>query len=157
MPQHPREPDIASWHRYFAIECNNAAWDLAGRARTAPEDEQMLQAAHAAAFHWDQVGEELNRMRATMLLAKVHALLGKNPSALRYAEEMQTFFLERDTPDWEIAFAHAIYAHAAYVAGDYTAHARAYRDALQALEVIADPEDHMLVRITFDQVPPPEP
>ena len=74
-----------------------------------------------------------------------------------YAEEMQAFFLDRDTPDWEIAFAHAIYAHAAYVAGDLTAHARAYRDAALALEAIADPEDQMLVRITFDQVPPPEP
>ncbi len=156
MPQHPQEPDLSSWHRYFAIECNNTAWDLAGRERTAPEDEQMLQAAHACAFHWDQVGDELNRMRATMLLAEVHALLRITPSALKYAEEMQTFFLDRDTPDWEIALAHAIYAHAAYVAGDLNAHARAYRDALQALEAIADPEDQMLVRLTFDQVPPPE-
>lgn len=117
----------------------------------------MLQAAHASAFHWDHVGDELNRMRAMMLLAEVHALLGMTPSALQYAEEMQAFFLDRDTPDWEIAFAHAIYAHAAYVAGDLTAHARAYRDAALALEAIADPEDQMLVRITFDQVPPPEP
>jgi hypothetical protein len=157
VPQHPQEPDIASWHRYFAVECNNTAWDLAGQARTADEDEQMLQAAHAAAFHWDQVGEELHRMRAKMLLAEVHALLGMNPSALQYAEEMQAYFLDRDTPDWEIAFAHAIYAHAAHVAGDFTAHARAYRDALQALDAIADPESQMLVQITFDQVPPPEP
>ena len=156
MPQHPQGSDITSWHRYFAIECNNKAWDLAGGTRTPDEDDEMLHAAHAAAFHWDQVGEELNRMRAKMLLAHVHALLGMNPSALQYAEEMGSYFLDRDTADWEIAFAHAIYAHAAHVAGDFTAHARAYRDAILALEAIADPEDQILVQITFDQVPPPE-
>lgn len=156
MPQHPQEPDTASWHGRFAVECNNKAWDLAGGTRAPDEDDEMLHAAHAAAFHWHQVGEELNRMRAKMLLAQVHALLGMNPSALQYAEEMQSYFLDRDTPDWEIALAHAIYAHAAHVAGDSTAHARAYRDALQALEAIADADDQMLVQITFDQVPPPE-
>jgi hypothetical protein len=31
----------------------------------------MLDAAHASAWHWAKVGSELNRMRATLLLAEV--------------------------------------------------------------------------------------
>ena len=64
------------WHKRFAARCNNRAWDLASRERTPAEDREMLDAAHASAWHWAQVGSELNRMRATMLLADVHAELG---------------------------------------------------------------------------------
>jgi hypothetical protein len=54
------------------------------QTRSAAEDQEMLNAAHASAWHWAGVGTELNRMRATMLLAEVHALLGLGQSALAY-------------------------------------------------------------------------
>jgi hypothetical protein len=78
----------------------------------------MQDAAHASAWHWAAVGNELNRMRATMLLAEVHALLGHGATALAYAREMRGYFLAADAPDWELAFTHAVHAHAAHAAAD---------------------------------------
>src|SRR5512146_1896119 len=106
--------DVAVWHRRFASECNNRAWQLAEAAsRTAAEDAEMLDAAHAAALHWRAVGTELHAARATMLLAQVHALLGHGALALPYARASFAFVTSHESADWEVAFAHAILANAA--------------------------------------------
>jgi hypothetical protein len=156
MSNLPTQADPALWHRYFAIECNNRAWALTVQPRTPATDREMLDAAHSAAFHWGQVGTELNHARASMLLAEVHALLGHGETAFSYAAEVRDFFLGRATEDWELAFAHAIYAHAAHAAGDALAHRRAYGEAETALAAISDPEDKAIVQQTFDLVPQPE-
>src|SRR5512146_1789579 len=106
--------DAAAWHRRFASECNNRAWQLAEAAsRSAAEDAEMLDAAHAAALHWRAVGTELHAARATMLLAHVHALLGHGALALPYARASFAFVTSHESADWEVAFAHAILANAA--------------------------------------------
>jgi len=87
--------EATAWHRRFAAASNNRAWDLSVQGRNVAEDQEMLNAAHASAWHWTKVGTELNCMRATMLLAEVHALLGFGQSALAYAEKMRTYFLAR--------------------------------------------------------------
>ena len=116
----------------------------------------MLDAAHASAFHWGEIGTDLHRMRATMLLAEVHALLGNGALALKLAEEMRAYFLGRaDTPDWELAFTHAIHAHAAHAAGDLAGHRASHGAAQSALAAIADAEDRRIVDETFAQVPVP--
>ena len=124
--------DIERWHRRFAIECNNRAWELAVATPSSERDRELIDVAHASAYHWGIAGSPLNHMRACMLLAEAHALVGFGESALRYAEEMRPFFLSNDTPDWELAFTHTIFAHAAFVAGDIEAYRRAYADALRA-------------------------
>jgi hypothetical protein len=156
MPSPPDNADPISWHRHFAMHANNRAWalsvetlDLAGRA-------EMLDAAHAAAWHWSRVGTELNRMRAIMLLAEAHAVLGHGDLALAYAEEMRGYFLGKDdTPDWETAFAHAIYAHAAHAAGEIASYRAAYEDATAAIGAIAKEQDRAIVLKTFDLIPAP--
>ncbi len=156
MPHQPTDTDPASWARYFAMAGNNRAWELAAQiARSAAEDREMLDAAHASAFHWNAVGTELNRMRAAYLVAEVHALLGFGASALALADEALTWFRDVDSPDWERAFLHTIHAHAAAAAGDAAAHADSYAAAVEALAAIADPEDRNIVEQTFLQVPRP--
>jgi hypothetical protein len=156
MPQPPTDTDTAHWQRYFAMTANNRAWDLAAQARDTAADRELLDAAHASAWHWRFAGTELNHMRAAMLLAETHALLGHGGTALAYAQDMHAYFTGKaDTPDWEIAFAHAIFAHAAHAAGRTDQHAAAYRDAARSLDAIADPEDRAIVLQTFRQVPAP--
>ena len=155
MPDQPSQDEQNKWHRWFAVECNNLCWDLTTKKRTAEEDAKMLDAAHAAAFHWGAVGGDLNVIRAKSLLALVHALLGRGPSALSYAKESHAYLLGHDAPDWEAAIAHAILAHAACAAGDSELHARAYSDAKAAMEAITDPDDQAIARETFDLVPVP--
>jgi len=149
-------PETREWHKKLAMQCNNRAWALAERARSDAENREMLTAAHTSAFHWALIGTELHRMRATMLLAEVHALLGHGATALALATQMRDFFLARDdTPDWEVAFTHAIYAHSAHAAGDLAAHRAAYQDAVAAIAAIADQEDCDIVARTFGHVPVP--
>jgi hypothetical protein len=155
MSDGANDGDRAAWHERFAAECNNRAWELSVAPRSAAEDREMLDAAHASAWHWAKVGSELNRMRATMLLAEVHALLGMGERALADAGEMRAYFLGRESPDWEIAFSHAIFAHAAHVAGRAAEHRDAYAQAEAALAAIADDEDRAIVAATFAHVPPP--
>jgi hypothetical protein len=115
----------------------------------------MLNAAHSAAWHWAKIGNELNNMRAKMLLARVHTLVGYQSSALDLASEVRSYFVGRATPAWELAFVHAIYAHAAHLTGNQVEHRSAYEDALAASALIETDGDRKIFRETFDLVPAP--
>jgi hypothetical protein len=94
-------------------------------------------------------------MRAKTLLAEAHALAGFGDSALALADEIRSYFLDRDTDDWEIAYVHTIHAHAASVAGNSDLHRDSYASAQQALGEITDEDDRLIVMETFSQVAPP--
>ena len=68
---------------------------------------------------------------------------------------MRAYFLAQESPDWEVAFSHAIYAHAAHVAGRAAEHRDAYAQAEAALAAIANDEERAIVTATFRHVPPP--
>ena len=156
MREAPQDAKPEDWHRHFAALANDRAWTLAEQRNDGRDDAELLAAAHASAWHWDAVGTPLQRLRARMLLAHVHALVGHGATALVLAGDMRREFLAGpDTPDWELALVHAIHAHAAHAAGDAQAHAESYRRADAALAAIADDDDRELVTRTFRQVPVP--
>ena len=66
MNSSPNEVEVRRFHRYFAIDCNNLAWNLSTSNRNEELNMQMLDAAHASAYHWKMVGNELNVMRSKM-------------------------------------------------------------------------------------------
>lgn len=77
--------DVAVAHRWFAIECNNAAWDLVEAANRTPDDvTRMIDLAHAARWHWSQVGTELNQQRAAVLLATAYIKAADVTCAVRW-------------------------------------------------------------------------
>jgi hypothetical protein len=147
--------EATAWHRRFAAAGNNRAWDLCEQTRNQAEDKEMLDAAHASAWHWAKVGSELNRMRATLLLAEVHALLGFGHSAMAYADEMRTYFLGLQSPASEVAFVHVVHAHAASAAGETEKHRASYGLALAAIEAVSNEEEKRIVARTFRHVPKP--
>jgi len=152
----PEDIDPASWHRFFAASANNSAWALAELPAAEVSHRELLNAAHAAAWHWQQVGNVLQHMRALMLLAQAHAQVGLGNTALAYAEEMRAYFLgATDTPDWEVAFAHVVHAHAAWAARARKQHAHSYAQAVQAVAAIADEEERNIVQRVFRHVPAP--
>jgi hypothetical protein len=156
MADKPSAEDLARWHRWFAVECNNRAWQLADKpSRTAAESDAMLDAAHASALHWSHIGNELNDARARMLLAHVHAACGNGQLALRYARASHAYLTSIASPDWEIAFSHAVLAHAAAAAGARDVHADHYRAARAAGDAIQDPEDKAIFETSFAAIPAP--
>lgn len=152
----PEDTKPENWHRFLGSTANNRAWALAELPADEVDLEELLNAAHAAAWHWQQIGTELHRMRATMLLAQAHAQAGMGRSALAYAEPMRRYFLATaSTPDWERAFAHVVHAHAAAAAGATREHAESYASAEAAVRAIRDDEDREIVERVFRHVPRP--
>jgi hypothetical protein len=119
------------------------------------ENTQMLDAAHAAAFHWSKVGTGINAARADMSLAHVHALLGHAELALQHANACFTKVTSRESPEWELAFAHAVLARAASVAGNAELHSRHFTLAKQLGQALPDAEDREIFEATFCRVPVP--
>ena len=152
----PADSDPAHWHRVFGASANNAAWTLAEAPAGAFDPAALLDAAHAAAWHWTLVGNEQNRMRARTLLALTHARAGLGTSALAYADEVHDYLVARpETPDWAIALMHAIRSYAAAAAGVGDTHASAYADAKRAFDAVARDEDREVVERVLRHVPMP--
>jgi hypothetical protein len=152
----PEDTKPESWHRFYGASANNAAWTLAEIPSGEVNPRELLDAAHAASWHWQHVGTELNRMRALMLLALAHAQVGLGTTALAYAEECRAYFLASpSTPDWEIAFTHVVHSYAASAAGAKESHARSYALGTDAMAAIADDGDRDVVQRVFRHVPTP--
>ena len=155
MPTEQTPEEIAKSHRIHAVHCNNLAWRLSElTGRTPEQDTEMLNASHAAAFHWSKVGTDLNMARAEMLLGHVHSALGHGEQAMRYARSSYEYIVAHDPPEWEIPFAHAVLAHAAHVFGDPQLHAKHYLIANQ-LGAELEEEDRLIFYKTFDLIPRP--
>ena len=115
----PDQEQIDKMHRYFAVECNNRAWELTEQAtRTDEENRELRDAAHAAAFHWSKVGGSVNDMRARLLLAEVASHEGDGERALALAQECSTYFADaEESTDWDRAFSTLELAYATAVCG----------------------------------------
>ena len=155
--QPPAPEEIEKWDRWFANETNNIAWTLAeDSGRTAAQREEMLNAAHASAFHWSRVGSDLNKARADMLLGLVHALLGNGPLAMTHARRSFEYISAHESPDWEFALAHAVLANAAHAAGETALYVTQYALARSSGDAIADSGDKEIFERISVQLPTPQ-
>ena len=156
MEDRQERDETDEWHRRHAIECNNSGWELAAKPElSSGETDQLLNLAHCAAYHWSRVGTPLHAARADMLLARAHAIAGNGSLALRFAQRSHEFLSNQESPDWEVAFSHAILAHAHHVSGHASEHERFHVRATALGEAIADPEDRKVFLATFDIIPAP--
>ena len=135
--------DLAQAHRWFAIECNNQAWDLVEKpSRTAEETQQMIHLAHASMLHWQAVGNALNRQRGENLLATVYAAANIPKAAVWHAERCLSLSVQNakeETPfDRATALGCAAKAHA--LSGDI-AQADRLRTLAKAAAAALDDED----------------
>ncbi len=102
-------------HREQAITANNSVWELLDMAeRTAHDDEDMVRRAYAAAYHWARAvrrGPE-NEARASWLLSRVHAVLGRGDVALHHAQRCAAACATGGLGDFDLAYAHEATARA---------------------------------------------
>lgn len=133
--------DLQRAHLWFAVELNNFAWDqLENPARSLEQQERMIHAAHGACFHWLQVGDLLNHLRAQCLLATTYAAAGLGEAAVRHAErclQLSAEAGERQTP-FDRTTAHGCASNAYYCVGQVAQarehHARAEASAASLVE-----------------------
>jgi uncharacterized protein YndB with AHSA1/START domain len=105
-------------HRDDALETNHLVWNLLGQeVRSPAEDEQLVHAAHASAYHWDIAGTDLHRARAAWLCSHVYAVLGRPEPALHHAERCLALTRQADAADFDLAYANEAMARALAAAG----------------------------------------
>ena len=156
MSETPSPEEVAAWQRRLASQANNRAWSLSeSLSRSPAEDEEMLQAAHAAMYFWKIVGNPNNRAHAAQLVAHAYALLKLPNPANHYLRQSQPFFLAPDCKPWELALSHAVAANVAAAAGEGDAHARHYAEASRMVSELPDPEDREILGATMRVVPVP--
>jgi predicted solute-binding protein len=157
MNDKPPTDETVLWQRRLASQANNRAWMLAESSqRTPQEDEEMLQAAHAAMHFWKIVGNDTNRAHAALLVAHACALLGMGESAARFLAQAQPVLMTDTAAPWEVALAHAVTANVAAANSDATAHRQHYDLAHERVARLPNPEDRSILEATLAVVPRPQ-
>jgi hypothetical protein len=149
--------DDTAWRRKLASGANNRAWTLSEQlTRTAAEDQEMLNAAHASAHLWSTIGNDKNIAVGHLLLGQVHALLGNASYAVSHASSAFDRLTRSDSDPWEVAIAHAVMANASNCAGNVAQHQLHYATADKLIAALADPEEREIVQATMRVVPKPD-
>jgi len=119
-------PDLQrSARRQLAAALFNHAWELLENGRrTTDQDDEMIHAAHAARYHWGEVGEAVKRARGEWLCSRVYAAVDRSEPALYHAERcfrIVESLRPEQRRDWDVAAALEALARAHAIAGDRSA------------------------------------
>jgi len=130
-------------HRQLGVDLFNHAWTYLDKdARTADEDDAMIQAAYASRYHWSQASQEAkHQARGEWQLSRVFAVLGRGEPAVYHGERCLEWCGRGEVEDWDVAFAHEALARAHKAAGNADAAVRHKRLARETGDAIADTED----------------
>lgn len=129
-------------HRRLGVDLFNHAWSLLEKPdRTPAEDDELLHATHASAYHWSRVGAPENLARGEWQVSRVNAVLGRGEAALHHAQRCLDHCLEHGIGDWDLAYAYEALARAHKVAGDEAEYRRNLELARDAGTRIAEDDD----------------
>ena len=141
----------AETHRQLGKELYNHTWSLIESSdRTPAEDDEMLFATHASAYHWSRSGGTLtNAARGHWQIARVYSTLGRGEPAMWHArrclELAEAAAAAGVADDWDVPAALEGLARALAVTGDRAAAEATWARAREAVRGIADPEDRQLI------------
>jgi DNA-binding transcriptional MerR regulator len=157
VPTPPAAPTLdAATHRALGVGLYNATWDLMEvEDRTAEQDDEMIDMAHASAHHWRQVGNEANASRSHWILSRVYAVLGHGPEALYHARRQNEIiqlggegFEPWDAPSGAEAMARAL-----ALAGDTQAALEWKAKAAELATAIPGAEDRAVIEGDLATIP----
>ena len=131
-------------HRRLGVDLFNYTWKFLEKdSRTRDEDDEMLYATFASAYHWvhaEGVRPE-NRARSEWQISRVYAVLGRGGEAVHHAQRCLDHCVENDIGDWDLAFAYEALARGHRVAGHDSEFRLNLELARDASTRVADPED----------------
>lgn len=138
--------------RAFAPSLNAIAWALMQKqGRTADDNEKMLYAAFASAFHYLEVGDVEHHQRAEWLISRVYCVLNNGREAVRHARRCLEI-TERhvdEIEDFDQAFAYEAMARAHAVEGDSQLSAKFFELAIQHGRAIKDEQHRKVFEAEF--------
>jgi hypothetical protein len=150
--------DLKQANRWFAVELNNLAWNLVEAAERSPADEErMIHAAHAACYHWLEVGNLLNHLRAQCLLATAYTKVRFGQAAVNHAQRCVE--LSGEAGDTQTAFdratAHGCASTAYALMGQMDDAIAQHRLAMAAAEGFDDPSEAEVLHRLYPAPPMP--
>ncbi|MCF7801927.1 MAG: hypothetical protein K9N34_07905 [Candidatus Marinimicrobia bacterium] len=105
-------------HKALGITLFNQTWDLIEKPdRTPDEEADMIHMAHASAFHWRQVGTELNFARSEWQISHVYGILERGEPAIYHAARCLKLCQENQIGDFDLAYAYEAVARAHWLLG----------------------------------------
>jgi hypothetical protein len=105
--------------RELAASLFNHAWTYIVAANRSPDDdERMIDAAHASAHFWRDVGKPENWVRSQWQLARVYAVAGRAEPALHHARRSLALCETYGIAGFDRPFAYEALARAHALAGD---------------------------------------
>ena len=140
-------------HEHFTKSFNARVWELLQKHdRSQEENDELLHAAHACAYHWKFVGIPVHQQRGEWLISHVHVALGHANEALRHAERCFELMQanKEEMQDFDIAYAFEGLARAHAMLGDQKMAEEFLYLAEQAGSGIADEEDKSIFMGDFD-------
>jgi len=130
--------------RQIAAALFNHVWTLLNKLeRSVEDDDEMVHAAHASAYHWLDVGNAANRARSEWQCSRVYAVLGRAEPSLHHARRCLHFVESSsgEMEEWDLPAAYEALARAHAVAGDRAEMERYRALGLEAIAKVADEED----------------
>ena len=139
-------------HRQLGVDLFNEVWRL---LETREDDERMVHAAHASAYHWSLAPECLpaNRARSEWQCSRVYAVLGRAEPALHHAQRCLGVCDEHGIGGFDLAYAYEALARASAVAGAREEAFRHEQLARRAAEAVEDADDREHVLEDLETLP----
>src|SRR4051812_11603419 len=92
-------------HRIAGSRANNRAWDLLRvETRSAEDDREVIDAAHASLWHWRYAGTVVNEQRGEWLVSHAYAVLGDGPAALTHARRCWELTEQASLDGFDLAY-----------------------------------------------------
>jgi hypothetical protein len=105
--------------RKLAASLFNRVWTLLEQpSRSVGDDDAMVHAAHASAYHWGVVGGPAQWARAEWQCSRVYAVLGRFEPALHHAGRCLALAAEHGLGPFDVGAAHEAMARSYLVTGD---------------------------------------
>lgn len=142
-------------HRQLGVDLYNHTWTLLEKEnRTRVDDDEMLNATHASAYHWSRAGGAgpEHVARSQWQISRVNAVLGRGDAAVYHGERCLEHCTQNGIGDWDLASAYEALARAHRAAGNDAEYRRYLELGRAALAQIADEDDREHIAEDLDEL-----
>ncbi len=140
--------------RALAVALFNRVWELLERAdRTAADDQELVNSAHASRLHWTSIGTPRHLAIGDWQISRVYSTLGRPEPAVHHARLCLDNARVVTGETWLLASAYEGLARAYAAAGDRAAATEWKDKAVAQLELVTDPDDREIVEQDIASLP----
>ena len=140
--------------RSLAAGLFNRVWELLEQPdRTARDDAELVDAAHASRWFWAGVGTAKERAVGDWQISRVYSTLGRSEPAVHHARACLAAATQVPEETWLLASAYEGLARAYAVSGDRAAAIEWKAKAVAQLDLVDDPDDRDIVARDVESLP----